>query len=58
MGASSEVSSKAFPSHCAFFKIGRRPRISGSSRSSTLKVNFTDRSPVFSMLAIFFQAPW
>ena len=47
---------KSFPSHCAFFRIGRRPRISGNSRSTVLKVNLTLRGPVTSDLAILPQA--
>ena len=43
---------KSRPSHCAFSRIGRRPRIRGSSRSTVLKVNLIERGPVISDLAI------
>ena len=56
MMGSSDETVKSLPSHCAFFRIGRSPRISGNSRSSVLKVNRTVRGPVFSALAILAQA--
>ena len=51
-------SSKATPSHCAFFRIGRRPIRSGISRSGSVKVKRTVRGPTASALATLAQAVW